>query len=117
MGKILRTKEGQAVYRKFIDKGGLEGCPLCTVPPIKDFKYWRIVKNKFPYDLIAEKHDMLVPKRHVDEVSLNEDEISELREIKREYIDSEYSYIIEAMSKNKSIPAHFHIHLIVSKEL
>lgn len=116
MGSTLRTKKGQALYKENIKNGGLKECPLCTVPAIKEYDFWKIVKNKFPYDLIAKEHDMLLTKRHVKESDLTEEEKQEFLKIKNNYIDSKYSYIIEATTKEKSIPEHFHIHLILKKD-
>ena len=46
------------------------------------FGYWKIVTNAFPYDLIAGRHDMILPLRHVTENELTEEELVELKEIK-----------------------------------
>ena len=53
----MRTKEAEAVYRKYRAQGGLEGgCRLCEAPATKTFEHWKIINNKFPYDLVA-KHN------------------------------------------------------------
>ncbi len=88
---------------------------LCEKQALKEFRYWKVTDNSFPYDLIAKAHHMLVPVRHVSESELSEDELSELKEIKYTYANTEYDYLIEATSKNKSIPTHHHLHLIVGK--
>ncbi len=112
----LRTKEGQARYEEYKAAGGLAGgCKLCEAPPLKVFKYWALVKNNFPYDKIAEVHDMLIPKRHVTEEELSQEEWHEFQQIKDEYIHKEYEFMIEATHRKKSIPAHFHLHLLVAK--
>jgi len=116
--RLLRTKEGYERYEAYKKKGGLEGgCALCEVDSVKDFEYWRIIENEFPYDRIAESHDMLVPKRHIKEPEFNEDEKKELLEIKSgEYVSKNYHFIIEATKGIQSIPAHFHLHLTKIKE-
>ena len=112
----LRTPESQAIYKKHIQDGGLKnGCPLCAHEPRTLFRFWKIMPNKFPYDKIAEKHDMLVPLRHVTESEFTSEEIKELKEIKDDYLNTNYEYIIEAAHKNKTIPAHFHLHLLTVK--
>lgn len=71
----LRTQEGEEKYQKLIAAGYLNGgCKLCEAPSIKDFVYWKIIRNDFPYDLIAQIHDMIVPKRHVKESDLSKEE-------------------------------------------
>jgi len=58
---------------------------------------------------------MLIPNRHVSEGNLTKEESQELQDIKGSYINTEYDWIIEPTHKNKSIPGHFHLHLIVGK--
>lgn len=112
----LRTQESEERYQKLIAEGHLNGgCKLCEAPSIKDFEYWRIIRNDFPYDLIAQVHDMIVPKRHVKEEDLSEEERKEYVEIKRTYVENSYELIIEPTVKFKSIPGHFHLHLIIAK--
>lgn len=112
----LRTAKTEKIYAEHKKNGGLSnGCPLCLESAIKEFKYWRIIDNKFPYDKIAEVHHMITPKRHVAEGSLDEEEKEELYKIKTTYVAKNYDFIIEASPRLKTIPAHFHLHLIVQK--
>lgn len=90
-------------------------CSICTKPAIKSFTYWKLTDNAFPYDLVASTHHMIVPLRHVTEDGLNPEEIKEFKTIKESLMNDTYDYIIEATQKNKSIPAHFHLHLIIGK--
>ena len=112
----LRTQESEEKYKKLIAAGYLNGgCKLCESPSIKDFRYWRIIRNDFPYDLIAQVHDMIVPRRHVKEHSLSREERTEYAVIKTTYVENNYEFIIEPTVKLKSIPEHFHLHVIVAK--
>jgi len=112
----LRTLEGKNKYKKYRENHVIDGsCEICSKEAIVDFKNWKIVNNDFPYDLVADVHHMLVTKRHADEHGLNTEEKNEMEEIKFGYVNENYDYIIEATVKNKSIPAHFHLHLIVAK--
>lgn len=113
----LRTKEGQERYRQAIINGTLDNdCVLCRKEAIKAFKHWKIVKNNFPYDRVAEKHDMIVSIRHTPHSELTKEELDELKIIKEEYIQPNYEWILEATRKKQSVPAHFHLHIIVAKE-
>lgn len=113
----LRTEEGEERYKKLIDTGFLNGsCKLCEAPSVKDFTRWRIIRNEFPYDRIAKIHDMIIPKRHVTENNLSTEEKKEYGEIKASHVEGTYEYIIEPTLKLKSIPEHFHLHLIVAKD-
>jgi len=91
-------------------------CPLCYNKPIKIFKYWKILKNDFPYDRIAKVHDLLVPKRHETEDKLTKKELEELKLIKDKYVNDKnkhkYTFIMEVTKLGKTIPSHFHLHLL-----
>ncbi|MBI2123885.1 MAG: hypothetical protein HYU04_01445 [Candidatus Wildermuthbacteria bacterium] len=113
----LRTQESEERYKKLIAAGYLTGgCKLCEAPSVKDFTHWRIIRNDFPYDLIAKAHDMIVPRRHVMEHDLSSQEKKEYDEIKTDHINATYTHIIEPTLGLKSIPGHFHLHLIVAKD-
>jgi diadenosine tetraphosphate (Ap4A) HIT family hydrolase len=113
----LRTTEGKKKYKEYLSthpQGDV--CDLCGKEPIEEFEGWKIVLNSFPYDQIAETHHMLALLRHATEEELTETELVELKTIKATYVNDNYDWIIEATTKNKSIPAHFHLHLIVGRK-
>ena len=113
----LRTKEVQAKYDVFKAAGGLGGgCRLCDGEPLKTYTYWKIIENKYPYGLFAKTHHMAVPIRHTDESGMTQDEWYEWGTLKHTDIDAQYEYLMEATRKVKTIPSHFHIHLIVTKD-
>lgn len=113
----LRTKQAQEVYKKFVDNGGLGGgCKLCEKEVLSSFTYWKILENDFPYDKIADIHHMIVPIRHVTEPELSQDELNEFVQIKKDILHNKYEFIIEATHLKKSIPEHFHLHLIVAND-
>ena len=111
----LRTPETKLKYQEYLGAPVVGGCDLCRKPALQSFTYWKITENRFPYDLIAETHHMLLPIRHVTEEQFTPEEITELLMIKRSTVAEEYEWIIEASPKKKSIPSHFHLHLIVGK--
>ena len=117
---IQRTKKTDQKYKKFIAQGFLEnGCGLCKKNKnelIKEFKYWKIVKNRFPWDRIAKTSHMVIPKRHVSGEKLTKIEKRELEIIKFKYIEKEYELLAEATTRKKSIPGHFHVHLLILKK-
>lgn len=113
----LRTKESSDAYDNAIADGILErSCRLCDKEAIVDFANWKIITNDFPYDKIASLHHMIVPKRHGTEKEITQEEWLEYAKIKAEYLQDHYGYFMEAANRDKSIPNHFHIHLIVVKE-
>lgn len=117
MADLFRSKELAKKYKTHRDSGMMDrGCVLCKAEPIQTFKHWKVIPNLFPYDLVAKTHHMLITLRHVKDSELNSDEIEELAEIKADYVQ-QYDYIQEATNRTKSIPQHFHLHLIIGKQL
>jgi len=57
-----------------------------------------------------------MPKRHVVYGKLNTLEKKEFDKIKMGFVEKNYTHIIETTNKRKSIPSHFHIHLLVLKK-
>ncbi len=113
----LRTKEGKQKYVDYQKALSADApCALCHIPAIKEFALWKIVENAFPYDKVSEVHHMIVPKRHTDEKGLSEEELADLEFAKESFVHPEYEFIIEATHKKKSIPGHFHLHLLIAKE-
>ncbi len=114
----LRTKKTYEKYTKFRNEGFLaNGCNLCKKnKPIKEYKHWRIINNKFPWDRIAKINHILIPKRHIVYGQLNEIEKKEFDLLKSTYVDKKYEIMVEATDGIKSIPSHYHVHLIVVKD-
>jgi diadenosine tetraphosphate (Ap4A) HIT family hydrolase len=92
-------------------------CHLCEASSVTEFEHWRVIKNKFPYDMVAVQHDMIVPKVHKKEEDLTAAELQELRELKTTYINDNFQMIMESVPRNKSIPEHFHLHLLAIKTI
>ena len=115
--KDLRTRKTYQKYMKFKAKGNLaDGCNLCNeTKSIKEFKYWRIINNIFPWDRIAKINHMIVSKRHATHKELNTAEKKELEAVKYGYIEKNYEIIVDVVNRNKTIPGHFHTHLITLK--
>jgi hypothetical protein len=114
----LRTKKTEDKYERYKkNKKSHALCPLCTDKALKSFKYWKILRALFPYNRIAKRHHMIVSIRHVKENKLNQKELMELKNIKKNFINKKggYHYIMEAVQKHKTIPDHFHLHLITLK--
>ena len=112
----LRTKKSHQKYLKLIAKGILNnGCNLCKAPSIKEFKHWRIIDNKYPYDLVAKTSHMIIPKRHASETKLTIGEFKELQKIRLTYIEQNYEFLFLQTKKESSIPEHLHIHLLILK--
>lgn len=117
MSDTLRSPELSKKYKDFRANNSFDAaCALCAKVAIQTFNHWKIISNDFPYDRIADVHEMIVPLRHVKDSELTPEEIEEYKKIKEERLQ-EYDYILEATHKTKSIPGHFHLHLIIGKEI
>ncbi len=113
----LRTAQMTQKYRdrRASDKDNTE-CVLCAKVPLEIFLHWKVVENDFPYDRIAQTHHMILPLRHTREEEFTQEEREDFVVVKRDRLQ-EYDYILEGTQKTLSIPGHFHLHLIVGKEL
>lgn len=81
------------------------------------FKYWALIPVNYPYDLIADIHHLLVPKRLFQsyrEVSVEERE--DLMKIKDKLKDR-YDFILENLPSKITISNHYHLHFIKMKEI
>ncbi len=113
----LRSNAVLSEYLEVLNQlGETPACPLCSRPSLVEFEHWRIIKNDFPYDKVAHTHHMVLPKRHANDDELTTAELTELRVIKRTYVNNTYDYLQESVTKTSSIPQHFHLHLIVVRD-
>ena len=114
-----RTKETHERYQE-VKQARLhtsEGCQLCKEQSLLEFTHWRIIHAGFPYDRIADVHDLLLTKAHKTELELTEEERTELQEIKLGgALDEHYAVVWENLKDYQSIPAHFHLHLLKLKD-
>lgn len=115
---LWRSKAIEKKYDEYrAGRDPAEGCALCREPSLVEFQYWRVTNNRFPYDQVASLHHMMVPKRHTNGDDLTPEEFSELALLKKEHVNEHYNFILEATPKTKSIPTHYHLHLVVAKEV
>jgi hypothetical protein len=104
-----RSANGELMYQCEKIIGNLRA--LKDEPAIQEWNLWRIIENRFPYDMIFSVHHMLVPIREVPgHEYLNDEELTELYAIKME-VQSKYDLIFENFPKRRSILAHYHLHL------
>jgi hypothetical protein len=113
LGSLRTDATEQAYKEKNATRSTDTSCVFCQEKPIKVFDYWQIVPNKFPYDRIAEIHDMIYPIRHTDGNDLTTAELAELTALKQGYLNEQYQIIIESLPRAKSIPRHFHLLLLL----
>jgi len=113
--KSLRKIETELAYRIYQKTPKFPTCYICSAPAIKTYGKWKKIENEFPYNEIATENHMIVPLRHTTEDNLTEEELREFTKIKED-INDKYDMILENTHKQKSIPGHFHLHLLQIKE-
>lgn len=102
------------MFVRYENKAKHEECFFCSSPAVRDFRLWKLIENEFPYDAVAEKHYLLAPKRHFASVDdMNQYERHELQEI-RDQLESEKEFdcILENLARGRTVPDHYHLHLI-----
>lgn len=107
----MRKAASEAAYQQAkVDKILV---PLSAEPSIKEFDLWRVIANRFPYDIALAKHHLLLPKREVpDRFHLTKGEASELLTILLQFErDGSYDFVMDNFAKRRSILAHYHLHL------
>ena len=108
----MRSWPGELTYQKAIEQKKLT--KISQETPIRDYKHWRIVKNGFPHDKIAQENHMLVLKREATLITIKLTEVIEFFKIIGE-ISQDYDvvlYNLPNMSSVKDIP-HCHLYRLL----
>lgn len=81
---------------------------------LREFEYWVLIENRFPYDRMARTNDMLVSKRplqsHYDGTDAEQAEYDTI--MKTLAAENFYDAYMENFPKIKSVKKFVHIHLI-----
>lgn len=111
----LRTLRDEVHYG--VAKKHAKTRPLLQETRLREWDFWALIKNEFPYSSAFEVHHMLIPKRIVSEKDLTDKEKEELSEI---FVimneDNDYDCRLINFRKKQSIHDHFHIHLLRYKD-
>lgn len=114
----LRSKNNSIKYKELLKNLGDDvKDELVKKDSIKEWEHWRLVENDYPYDLIASKHTMIIPKRVFGSlIEANCLELAEIAEIKIELANQYNLYIESTPGTQRSIKAHYHLHCIKLKD-
>lgn len=107
---LLKIKNKEAIWK--------EACPFCDIKEeriIKEFDFWIILQNKYPYNWYT-NHLMAIPKKHRELTSdLSLIEIKEFKKVsifmKKYYNKENYFSFIRETNWWKSIK-HLHYHYL-----
>lgn len=108
--KSLRTRVTEAIYQQAKLDKTLR--PLETEPRLKEWKYWFLIENRFPYDEVFKLSHMLVIKRDAGEIyDLTLTETHELLQI-RKTLSQDYDAIMDNLPHRRSVTIRYHVHLV-----
>lgn len=97
---VIELEDGRVIY------------DIDNIPILQEYNHWYLVEAKFPYNLVADTHHMLITKRiYASSHEMNLDERAELEDIKIEVGDT-YHCLLENLDAGKSVLGHHHVHLI-----
>lgn len=108
----LRTDFCEDVYKRSKVSG--RSRPLISEPRIKEWQYWALITNIFPYDAAFSVNHMLIPKRVVSEDALTTQERQELQAVLQE-LSSRYDCQMTNFISKQSVKDHYHIHMLTFK--
>ena len=117
-----RKNKNEKIYVSYRKNKTNDRCDFCHFSAdndriVSEHKYFWVVKNIFGYDLWDNqdvlKHFMIVPKKHIESLSLLPDEaLREYANILVAYEAKNYSFYARSMSNvSKSVP-HQHTHVL-----
>jgi len=116
--QMYRKPNNQQKYKASKRKQSL--CPFCHIDDgllVREFKHFRIILNKFPYDFwdlrSVEEHLMVLPLRHLQDFGeFSLEEIKEFMEIIQEYSALGYDSFTRSPHSTLRSQTHIHTHLI-----
>lgn len=100
----LRSEENFQKYKK-------NRKPLESLKSLNEWEHWRLVRNEYPYDMVFDKHDLLILNRKVESIfDLTKAERDELELIVNGR-QSIYDGILYPFRHTMTYPDTLHLHL------
>lgn len=110
----LRTENTENLYRTAQYLKQLR--PLNEERAVYEYKYWRVVRNRFPHDLHHTVNDLLVLKRKCPSIlKLRPWELWELRRVYQD-MSKLYDKVGLNLPTMISVPDFVHFHLYIFKD-
>jgi diadenosine tetraphosphate (Ap4A) HIT family hydrolase len=105
---LNRKKEIEDAYQEYLKGNHI---PFQDNEVVNEYKYWKVLKNKFPYDVRV--HHLIIPKREFAMFrDMNNEEKKELEYIK-ELFNNNYDCFLQNTLKKRSIRTIYHEHFIL----
>lgn len=87
--------------------------PFQANPVLREWQYWKLVDNMFPYDNLFRIHHLLIPKQPVAKFrDLSEQEKKEYNDILNFLEPYGYDSYFINMPHRRTVPTHWHCHLV-----
>lgn len=111
MNVSSRSHATEKRYQKDIEAGSTRD--ICSIPPLREWKFWKLVPNDYPGDILYKVCHMLIIKEDVsDRINMSEGARLELDRILEEFVYPSYSSIIENCPSIRSAPHVYHLHVV-----
>ncbi|MFT7506887.1 MAG: hypothetical protein ACI92I_000023 [Acidimicrobiales bacterium] len=111
-----KTEQEYQEFKKNLngDPALLESFNFDNEVVLREFEYWVIIKNRFPYDRMARTNDMLVSKQPLlNRYDATGDEQAEYETIIKLLAEENfYDAHMENFPKTRSVKKYVHVHLI-----
>lgn len=111
----MTLRKRRTELRYWIDRKLKRTRTIAEEPSIIEFKYWRLIKNRYPYDARCSVSHMLLPKRVFADydVSATFAEQEEFKHLKKTL---NYDFVLWNMPAKQTQPKHFHVHLLTYRK-
>jgi len=111
----LRSAAAERAYQKAAKDDKLTDVRKEMV--VEEFKQWLLIRNRYPYDAVFSKHDLLIPKRDfATRGAMLPVEYFDLMRILETYGEQNYDGMIDNMQRRRSIMGLYHVHLFCYKD-
>lgn len=101
----LRSPQTEQKYQDDLKNSRTVG--LWEEPSIYETKDFKIINNKYPYDLICSKHLLLLSKISKEEAFYHACKYA---------TENDYDYVLWNTPKQQSVPSVIHIHILKKLE-
>jgi len=112
----LRTPLENWKYKRHLRKKG--STPLCDLPAIKEWTYWKLVEPLSKHNRHHKQHLMIVLKRPCDDIwqGITNNEIYDLWRVVLPELDTEYHYFKINFKLMRSVHGYIHFHVMILKK-
>jgi hypothetical protein len=102
----LRTEESELAYANSKEKKSLD-----QEDKIREWDFWYLINNRFPYDTVAEVHHLLLPRSGRPMRELHNNEWDNFYDIIDE-LGNDYSVMMWNFPRQQSVKNLLHYHLV-----